>query len=77
VAYQKGSLALFELSERIGEERLNHALGHFADEYRFKGPPYPTSLDMIRHIRAATPDSLQYLVTDLFEKVDSTALESE
>ena len=33
------------------------------------GPPYPTSLDLYAELRAVTPDSLQYLLTDLFETI--------
>ncbi|MBK7936277.1 MAG: hypothetical protein IPJ82_04010 [Lewinellaceae bacterium] len=69
IAYGKGAIAFYTLSEYIGEERLNAALKKYLEEVRFQGPPYATSLGLIGHLRAATPDSLQYLVKDLFETV--------
>jgi ABC-2 type transport system permease protein len=68
IAYGKGALAFYTLSERIGETRLNGALRSFLEKHQFQGPPYPTSLDLLEYLKQATPDSLQYLVRDLFEK---------
>ncbi|MBY0488388.1 MAG: ABC transporter permease [Gemmatimonadaceae bacterium] len=68
--YQKGSLALFALRDLIGEKALHGALRAYLDEGRqHPGPPYATSLDLMRHIRAATPDSLQQAVDDYFEAI--------
>src|SRR5690606_20243110 len=41
----------------------------FLNKTRFQEPPYTTSTELIEEIRRVTPDSLQYLVTDLFEKI--------
>ena len=35
----------------------------------FQEPPYTTSLEFVDHVRRATPDSLQYLITDMFETI--------
>ena len=35
----------------------------------FKDAPYPTSADLLKHIRNVTPDSLQYLIHDMFETI--------
>jgi aminopeptidase N len=68
IYYQKGSLALYLLKDIVGEEAVNQALRAFLQEYGFKSAPYPTSRDLIRHLRvAAGPE--QQLVTDLFEKI--------
>ncbi|MDQ3606799.1 MAG: hypothetical protein M3418_11535, partial [Gemmatimonadota bacterium] len=69
VHYRKGSVAMYALRDYIGEERLNAAIRGFLDEYRFAGPPYPTSLDFYRHLQAVTPDSLRYVLRDLFETI--------
>src|SRR5690606_10168282 len=52
-----------------GEEVVNAALRRFRDTWAFKGPPYPTSDDLIAELRAATPEDLQYLIHDLFEDI--------
>jgi ABC-2 type transport system permease protein len=69
IAYGKGAVAMYTLREHIGDEPLNAALRHFVAKHRDGGPPYPTSRDLLAALRAVTPDSLQYLLTDLFETV--------
>jgi ABC-2 type transport system permease protein len=67
--YQKGAIALFALRDLIGQEALHTALRAYLDEGRFAGPPYATSLDLMRHINTATPDSLKYAIEDYFETI--------
>jgi hypothetical protein len=68
IHYNKGALAMYALRDYIGEAAVNRALRSFLAEWRFRGPPYPVSYDLIRHLRAETPDSLQYVITNLFEQ---------
>jgi aminopeptidase N len=69
IHYNKGALAMYALRDYIGEARVNAALKNFLDEWKYRGPPYPTSRDLLMHLRAATPDSLGYLIDDLFQRV--------
>ncbi len=69
IHYRKGSLVMYALKDYIGEENLNKALAAFIKETAYQEAPYTTSLDFMKHIRNATPDSLQYLVNDMFEKI--------
>ncbi len=69
IHYRKGSVVLFALKEFLGEETMNLAMRNFLEEYKFQEPPYPTSLDVMRHFRAVTPDSLQYILTDMMEEI--------
>lgn len=69
IAYQKGVLALHTMSHLIGEERLNAALRTYLNKVKNQTAPYTISAEMVDHIRQATPDSLQYLIRDLFETV--------
>jgi len=69
VAYQKGMLVLNALSHYIGEEKLNAALKNYLQKVRFQKAPYTTSLEMLDFIKTETPDSLQYLLHDMFETV--------
>lgn len=68
ISYGKGAIALFTLSEFIGDEKLNNALREYLNKVKFQTPPYTTSLEMLDYIKKATPDSLQYLIEDMFEK---------
>lgn len=69
IHYNKGSLALYAFRDLIGEAAMNRALAGFVSTYGLKGAPYPTSLDLVRHLAAQTPDSVKYAIHDLFETV--------
>ncbi|GHA56324.1 ABC transporter permease/M1 family aminopeptidase [Pontibacter akesuensis] len=68
IGYRKGPLALHALSEYIGKERVNNALRQLLTKYGSGKPPFATSLDLYRELKVVTPDSLQYLLHDYFEK---------
>jgi aminopeptidase N len=70
IHYRKGSLAMYLLQERLGEDAVNRALARFVAKYRFKGAPYLRSTDLIAEFRAEakTPEQ-QQLITDLFERI--------
>ncbi len=69
IHYQKGSLALFALRDLLGQAVLHGAIKAYQDERRFMGPPYGTTLDFMRQLRAVTPDSLQYALDDYLETI--------
>lgn len=69
IHYQKGSLVLYAMSDYLGEKKFNDVVKRFAEKYQFKGAPYPVATEFVDDIRAMTPDSLQYLVTDMFETI--------
>ena len=60
---------MYYLKEMIGENKVNEALHSLLDSLAYKNPPYPTSLSAIRAFRKVTPDSLKYLMDDLFENI--------
>jgi hypothetical protein len=68
--YRKGAVAMYLLQQRLGEDAVDRALSRFLDTWRFKGPPYLRSVDLITEFRrqAKTPEQ-QQLITDLFEKI--------
>ena len=70
VHYRKGSVAMYLLQERLGEDAVNRALSRFLARFRFKGAPYLRSVDLIEEFRkeAKTPEQ-QQLITDLFDKI--------
>lgn len=69
IRYQKGSLVFYALSDYIGENVLNGALKAYVEKVKFQEPPYTTSIDMVNHIKAVTPDSLHYVIKDMFETI--------
>lgn len=69
INYRKGLLVFNALSEYIGEAQLNMVLAKYEKARRYSLPPYPTSLDFLDTLAAAIPDSLQYLMRDMFETI--------
>jgi aminopeptidase N len=70
IAYRKGALAMYLLQKRLGEEAVNRALRNLIARYKFKGPPYPRTVELIELLRAeAKTAEDQALITDLFERV--------
>ena len=69
IHYQKGGLALYYLTEMIGEERVNAALKELVETYAYEGPPYPNSHALVDRLRQQTPAELHYLIKDLFEEI--------
>jgi hypothetical protein len=70
IHYRKGSLAMYLLQHRLGEDAVNRALARLVATWRFKNAPYPRSIDLIAELRkeAKTPEE-QALITDLFERI--------
>lgn len=69
VHYRKGSVVMYYLKEMIGEDKVNAALRSLMEEFAYQGPPYPTSVDLEDALREQTPEDLQYLLKDLFDKI--------
>ena len=69
IRYEKGSLVFYALSDYIGENKLNNALKEYVEKVKFQKAPYTTSIEMVDKIREVTPDSLQYVIKDMFETV--------
>ncbi|OON66013.1 ABC transporter permease [Hymenobacter sp. CRA2] len=67
LGYRKGPLALYALSKYIGRDKVNAAVRRMIAEHDAPTAPLATTLDLYRELRAATPDSLHYLLRDLFE----------
>jgi ABC-2 type transport system permease protein len=70
ISYRKGGMVMYLLTKRLGEDGVNRALRNMLARYRFKGAPYPRTLELIAALRAEakTPED-QALITDLFERV--------
>ena len=69
IHYGKGSVILYALQDYIGEEKVNTAMRNFLEEFKYRKPPYPTSLDFMKHLEPQVPDSLKYLINDWFKEI--------
>ncbi len=69
IHYNKGGQVMYALADYIGEDRVNQALAALVKEWAFKGPPYPTALDLENNLKKVTPPEFQYLYEDWFETI--------
>ena len=69
IHYNKAGLMMYTLSDFIGKDVLNKALGMFIERFRYQSDPYTNIGEFVNTIREDTPDDLQYLLTDTFEKI--------
>ena len=66
----KASVALYGLRDLIGEDSMNAALRDFKNAYAFKSqPPFAGTNDLYRYLQKHVPDSLQYFLTDTWQKI--------
>jgi hypothetical protein len=66
----KASIALYGLRDLIGEDSLNAALREFKAAYAFKNsPPFAGANDLYRFLEKHVPDSLQYYLTDTWQRI--------
>ncbi len=69
IHYNKGSVIMYALRDFIGEEQLNAAIRAYLEKNRFYGPQYTNAVEFVEYIRTAVPDSMAYLVEDMFERI--------
>jgi aminopeptidase N len=67
--YGKGSLAMYQLQDALGEGQVNAVLHRLLARHAFGSAPYPSVDELVRELRAVAPPDQQYLVTDLFESI--------
>ena len=77
IYYAKGAINMYQFQKAIGEEQVNKALRRFLEDWnttngklKMNTNRYATSQDLLGYFRAITPDSLQYILVDLFEEVN-------
>jgi aminopeptidase N len=70
IHYRKGSLVMYLLQDRLGEDRVNAMLADFIAQHRFKAAPYPRSIDLVDGMKSlARNDAERQLIADLFERI--------
>lgn len=69
IYYRKGSVIMYSLKDYLGEEVLNKALSSYLQKTKFQEPMYTNSIEFVNYLRAATPDSLKYIIKDMFETI--------
>ena len=69
ISYPKGSNVFYTLSDYLGDKQWNNAIKTYVEKVQFQENVYTTSIELVEHIKKHVPDSLQYLIRDMFETV--------
>lgn len=70
IHYRKGSVVMYLIQDRLGEDRVNAMLAGLLNKYRFKSQPYARSLDLVDGLKSlARNDAERLLIADLFERI--------
>ena len=69
IHYNKGCMVMYALKDYIGESNVNLALAGYIEQVAFQEPPYTNSVEFLECLRRVTPDSLAYIIEDMFETI--------
>ena len=69
IHYNKGCLIMYALRDYIGEDSVNSALKRYIKQVGFQSAPYTTAKEFVANMKLSTPDSMQYVIKDLFEDI--------
>jgi len=69
IHYNKGAIAMYAISDYMGEDNLSQALSEYVSNVAFQEPPYTTSLEFVDLMKRHMPDSLDYVITDMLETI--------
>lgn len=69
IHYNKGSVIMYALKDYIGEDSLNATLANYIKQTAYQEPPYTNSIEFINLLKQVTPDSLKYIIHDMFETI--------
>lgn len=74
IHYGKGALSMYAFQDYISEDSVNMALRRFLKDWNaFDGQlqtdRYATTEDLMSYFREVTPDTLLYIIDDLFENI--------
>jgi len=69
IHYNKAAWVFWGLRHYIGDQAMARAIRQFVIDYGSKGPPYPTSIELIEAIRAEARPEFNQLITDYFDRL--------
>ena len=69
IHYNKGSVVMYALKDYLGEAKLNSVMKKYLNQTKYQEPPYTNSVEFVNLLKKETPDSLQYVIKDMFETI--------
>ena len=67
ISYSKGAVAMYKLSELIGEDKVNMALRNFLTKHKYPNPK-PISTDFLEKVYKVSNPKFHKKIKQLFEK---------
>ncbi len=67
--YEKANWVFWGLKHYMGEDEMQGAIRKFVDDFGSKGPPYPTTANLVDYLRAAASEEYQQLITDYWDRI--------
>ena len=69
LGYKKSSAVMYALQDYISEDSVGIALGRIVDKFGFRLDTFALATDVVSEFYKVCPDSLKYLIDDLFLKI--------
>jgi hypothetical protein len=69
IHYRKGSLAMYQLQDILGEDKVNAVLKSLLVRHAFNTAPYPSVTVLVDALRRIAPPEQAYLIDDLFNSI--------
>ncbi len=69
IHYNKGSVVMMSIKDRIGEERLNTALKNLLERFKFRSDPFPTTIDLLSSLTSVSNEEERQFIKSLFEDI--------
>ncbi len=69
LVYNKADWVMWGLKHYIGKDKMYGAMQAFLKDYGLKGPPYPTTLELIEYLREAAGPDYDQLITDYWDRI--------
>ena len=69
IHYRKGSVVMMAIKDRIGAQRLDANLQAFLQEFQYKQNPYPTTLDLLRHMTNGVSSDDKTFIEQQFNQI--------
>ncbi len=69
IHYAKGGIVMYALKDLLSEKTFNTALRNLLTEFQYQSDPYPTTLDLVRHIKAVASNDDMKFIDDMFTKI--------
>ncbi len=67
--YNKASWVFWGLKQYMGKDKMQGAIRDFLQTFGSKGPPYPTTKELVDFLRAAAGPQWQQLITDYWDRI--------